>query len=144
MTPGNPSLQYHIQCGAFITRSNFSQILTKDAHSSPVISFVDTAFDWYSASVPVNIYVISYSIGPRYNSTRLHKAPLRQNYVYNALSMLRITVVYSAWWLLMMHFDTSLICHPWWISQNSVMPGGKTHLKMSSTKWQPFCPRGDD
>ena len=36
------------------------------------VSFVDPASDWYSASVPVNIYEISYNIGPRYNGTRLY------------------------------------------------------------------------
>ena len=46
-------------------------------HSSPiraryVVSFVDPASDWYSASVPVIIYVISYNIGLHYNGTRLY------------------------------------------------------------------------
>ena len=36
------------------------------------MSFVDPASDWYSASVPVIIYVISYNNGPRYNGTRLY------------------------------------------------------------------------
>ena len=36
------------------------------------VSFVNPAPDWYSASVLVIIYVISYNIGPRYNSTRLY------------------------------------------------------------------------
>ena len=35
-------------------------------------SFVDPASDWYSASVPVIIHVISYNIGPRYNGTWLY------------------------------------------------------------------------
>ena len=37
------------------------------------MSFVDPVSDWYSASVPVFIYVISYNIGPRYNGTQLYK-----------------------------------------------------------------------
>ena len=36
------------------------------------VSYVYPASDWYSASVPVIIYVISYHIGPRYDSTRLY------------------------------------------------------------------------
>ena len=36
------------------------------------MSFVDPAFDWYSASVSVNIYVIFCNIRPRYNGTRLY------------------------------------------------------------------------
>ena len=48
----------------------------KTPHSSPArvrygVSFVDWASDWYSASVPVIVYVISYDITPRYNGTRL-------------------------------------------------------------------------
>ena len=34
--------------------------------------FMDPLSDWYSASVSVIIYVISYNIGPRYNGTRLY------------------------------------------------------------------------
>ena len=37
------------------------------------VSFVDPAYDWYSASVPVIIYVISYNIGP-HNGTQLYMA----------------------------------------------------------------------
>ena len=33
------------------------------------MSFVDLASDWYSASVPVIIFVISYNIGPCYKGT---------------------------------------------------------------------------
>ena len=63
-----------IQSDVFIKRS---QIFTKDTHSSPVkarygVSFVDPASDWYSASVPVIIYVLSYNIGPRYNGIHLY------------------------------------------------------------------------
>ena len=36
------------------------------------MSFLDPVSDWYSASVPVISYVIYYTIGPRYNGTRLH------------------------------------------------------------------------
>ena len=46
--------------------------------SSPIrarygVSFEDPASDWYSASVPVIIYVICYNIGLCYNGTRLYK-----------------------------------------------------------------------
>ena len=69
----------NIQCGMVIMRSIFTQISQKKPHSSAdrarygVVSFVDPAFDWYSASVPVIIYVISYHIGLRYDGTRLYK-----------------------------------------------------------------------
>ena len=60
----------NIQCGAVITESIFSQMFKKTPHSSPVrvrygVSFLDPASDWYSASVLVIIYGISYKIGPR-------------------------------------------------------------------------------
>ena len=53
---------------------NYSQ---QTPHNSPVratneVPFVDPASDRYSAWVPVIIYLISYSIGPRYNGTRLY------------------------------------------------------------------------
>ena len=56
----------HIQYDAIIIGSILS---LKTLHSSPIrerygVSFVDPASDWYSAWVPVIIYVISYSIGP--------------------------------------------------------------------------------
>ena len=68
-----------IQCNVVITWSIFSQIFTKDTHSSPVRakyggSFVDSASDWYSASVSAIIYTISYYFGLRYNDTRLYNA----------------------------------------------------------------------
>ena len=56
----------------------FCQILPRNtAHSSPVmaryvVSFVDPASDWYSASLLVIKYLMSYDIGPRYNATRLY------------------------------------------------------------------------
>ena len=34
--------------------------------------FVDPASDWYSASVSVVIYVITYNSGQRYNDIQLH------------------------------------------------------------------------
>ena len=65
-----------IQCGAIIT-SIFSKIFTKDTHSLPVrvrygVSFVDPAYDWYSAWVPGIICAISYYIEPRYSGTLLY------------------------------------------------------------------------
>ena len=42
--------------------------------------FVDSAFGWYSVSVPVKSYVISYNIGPTYNGT-----PLYSNLMYPLL-----------------------------------------------------------
>ena len=58
-----------LQCGSFSHK--YSQ---KTPHSSPVrasygVSFVNPASDWYSSSVPVNNYVISYNNEPSYNGT---------------------------------------------------------------------------
>ena len=59
--------------GAATTRSFFSHKYSQTTPpSSPVrarygVSFVDPASDWYSASVPVIIHVISYNTGSRYN-----------------------------------------------------------------------------
>ena len=66
-----------IQCSAVITQPILKKYSQKIPHSSPLrarygVSSVDPSFDWYSASVPVNIYVISYNIGPCYNGTRLY------------------------------------------------------------------------
>ena len=71
------STTWVIQCGAVKTRSTFSQIFTKIPHRSPVRasygkSFVDSASDWYSASVSVIIYVIYYNIGPHYKGNWLY------------------------------------------------------------------------
>ena len=55
----------------------FQKYSQKTTHSSPIrprygVSFVDPASDWYFASLPVIIYVISYNIGPCHNGTRLY------------------------------------------------------------------------
>ena len=62
-------MQY-LQCGAVKTRSIFPQLSTQRA--SYGVSFVDPASDWYSASVPVTIYAVSYYIGPRNNGPLLY------------------------------------------------------------------------
>ena len=67
----------NIQCGTVVTRSIFSQILTRDTHCSPVrtrygVSFVDPISDWYSTTVPVIIYIISYKFGSRYIGNQLY------------------------------------------------------------------------
>ena len=62
-----------LQCDAVITRSILSKYSQKTPHSSPYgASFVDSASDWYSASVPAMMYAISCYIWPRYNGTRLY------------------------------------------------------------------------
>ena len=67
-----------VQCNAVIKWGQFSHKHSqKTPYSSPIRArygclFVDLASDWYSASVPVVIYVISYNIGLRYNSTWLY------------------------------------------------------------------------
>ena len=67
----------YIRCSDVIARSILSQIFTKDspglARQSEVWeSFVVPASNWCSASVPVNIYVIFYNAGQRYNDGRLY------------------------------------------------------------------------
>ena len=77
-----PGVTY-IQCGTVITRSFFFQKYSRKApHSSPVgarygVSFVGSAPEWYSASVPAMIYAICWYIGPRYNGTRLYSSAIR-------------------------------------------------------------------
>ena len=63
-----------IQCGAVISRSIFSKILTKHTHSSPVrsrygVSFVNQKSDLVNAFVAELLYEISRFIGPRHNGT---------------------------------------------------------------------------
>ena len=41
------------------------------------VSFVNPTSDWYSALVPVNIYIISYNMGPHYNGTWLYVVLLK-------------------------------------------------------------------
>ena len=63
-------------------RHPFTQIFIKDT------PFVDPASDWYSASVPVIIYEITYNIEPRYNNTQL----------YMCLSQLGDMSLKYGWW----------------------------------------------
>ena len=71
------SIFWWLQCGAVITQSIFfHKYSQKTPHSAPVrgtygVHFVDPASDWYFASVPVIVYVISYNIGPLYNGILL-------------------------------------------------------------------------
>ena len=70
--PGKPSFLLRRPPGLFSHK--YSQ---KTPHNSPVrvrygVSFAEPASYWYSASVSVIIYVISYNIGWRYYSTRLY------------------------------------------------------------------------
>ena len=69
------SLQSGIQCGAVITRSIFTQILTKDTSytrsSSYGVSFVSITSDACFASVIVVPYEKLSYVGPRYNDTQL-------------------------------------------------------------------------
>ena len=59
---------HKVQCGAVMTGHFSHKFLQKTPHSSPVgaryqMSSVDPASVWYSALVPVIIYVISYILG---------------------------------------------------------------------------------
>ena len=70
------SYQYTVRC-RYNAVSFLTNIHKNTPHSSPVmakygVSFVDPASDWYSASVSVIIYVISYNTGPCYNGNQLH------------------------------------------------------------------------
>ena len=62
-------------------------------HSSPVraryrVSFMNLASDWYSASVPIIMYAISYYFSPRYNGTRLYS-------VSSVSKMLHVIISFS-------------------------------------------------
>ena len=72
------SIWVYIRCSDVIARSILSQIFTKNspglARQAEVWeSFVVPASNWCSASVPVNIYVIFYNAGQRYNDGRLYR-----------------------------------------------------------------------
>ena len=56
-------------------RYNAINFLTNIHKRHPIARpfFVDPVSDWYSASVPMIIDVISHNIGPRYNGTPLYK-----------------------------------------------------------------------
>ena len=85
-----------LQCGAVITRSIFSQKSQKTVRARYGVSFVDPASDWYSTSIPLIIYVMSYNIGPRYNGTRLYKII----HVFPAfpLAMDDYEILLMTWW----------------------------------------------
>ena len=57
---------YIVQC-CYNAFNFLTNIHKKDPIACPL------ACDWYSASVPVIIYVISYNIAPHYNGTRLYR-----------------------------------------------------------------------
>ena len=50
---------FQLQCGAVITRSIFSNIVTKDVRARYGASFRDPASDAYSARVPAIIHALS-------------------------------------------------------------------------------------
>ena len=58
------------------------------------MSFVDPAFDWYSAPVPAIIYVISYNIVPRYNGTPLYFLPNKDFYGLGQDVFFKIYILY--------------------------------------------------
>ena len=97
-----------IQCGAVITRSIFCQNPQKTPHSSPVrarygVYFVNLASEWYSASVPVIIYTISYNIGSRYNGTQLYVHSY-YNYGIECYSFVRVHTNYNSMSTFVHHF----------------------------------------
>ena len=80
----------------------------KTPHSSPVrarygVYFVNAASDWYSASVPVIIYVISYDSGARYNGTRLHIQSVYVTYAWSTYNTMNMVT----------HICVSELCHQW-------------------------------
>ena len=68
-----------IQCSAVMTRYILSQIFRKGNPTAGPwgVPFVGPPSGWYSASVPVILYVISYNIGPHYNGARLYNVLCR-------------------------------------------------------------------
>ena len=63
-----------LQYSAIITHQFSHKYSQPTPHSSPIrvsygMSLVDSASDWYSASVPAIIYAKSYCIGLYYNGT---------------------------------------------------------------------------
>ena len=66
-----------LQCSAVITRPISSKYSQKTPHSSPVtasygVSFVGSASDRYSASMPAMMCAISCYVGLHYNSIRMY------------------------------------------------------------------------
>ena len=77
--PSTLTFSSHISCTVWCRYRavSFLTNIQKTVHSSPVrvkygVLFVDPASDWYSASIPVIINVMSYNIGPCYNGTQLY------------------------------------------------------------------------
>ena len=65
-----------IQRDTVITRSILSTLFTNTPHSSNVrmryvVSFVGSASDWYSGSLPAKMYAIPSYNRPRYNGAQL-------------------------------------------------------------------------
>ena len=63
---------YTVLC-VYNTVNFLTNIYKRHLIAHPGMSFVDPVSVWCSAPVPVIIYVISYSIGARYNGTQLYK-----------------------------------------------------------------------
>ena len=88
-------------------RSRFSQTFTKIIHKiahplgrgmrcfvDPEFRcFVDPAFHWYSASVPVIVYVISHNVGVCYNSTWLYIEFWLFSHKNNVLSHIKFYII---------------------------------------------------
>ena len=84
---------FYIQCGAVLTRSIFSKILTIDTTYSRArygVSFVSSKYDLYSGAVITILCAISWHIVPRYNGTALYKYG---NFVMNLVFPLQFTLL---------------------------------------------------
>ena len=100
-------IRYSIQCGAVIMRSyKYSQ---KTPHSSPVRARYGVPYgvhkkasDWYFASVPVVIHVISWNIEPYHNGTRLY-IQWHRICTWFCCALFRCGCAISQWWI---HKDT--------------------------------------
>ena len=70
------AISYTVRCCYnavnFLTNIRKSHPIARKVRTVYGVCFVDPASDWYSASVPVIIYAISYNIGPPYNGTWLY------------------------------------------------------------------------
>ena len=77
-------IEYNIRCDSGIRRPILTKYLQKTPHGSPSrtsygVYFVDSASDWYSASIPAMMYALPCYIGPCYNGSR--EIVIRKNMV---------------------------------------------------------------
>ena len=62
----------HYNAVTFLTNFHKRHPIDRPLRASYGVSSLDPTSDWYFVTVPLIIYVISYNIGPHYNSTGLY------------------------------------------------------------------------